>query len=46
MAPKPQRAFVFLAMAVTVLAITVWASRNWAAPIPPTIYAPQHLILY
>jgi len=50
--PEPARlAFVFglvLAMAVTILAITTLAGRNWAAPIPPTdaIYRPQHLNLY
>jgi hypothetical protein len=42
---------VVLVMAVIVLAITTWAApRNAAsdsaAPIPPTIYGPQHLILY
>jgi hypothetical protein len=50
--PEPARlAFVFgmvLAMAVTILAITTWAGRHWAAPIPATdaIYRPQHLNLY
>jgi hypothetical protein len=50
--PKPDRlASVFgmaLAMAVIILAITAWASRDWAAPTPPTetIYGPQHVILY
>jgi len=49
--PKPDRlASVFgmaLAMAVIILAITAWASRDWAAPTPPTetIYG-QHVILY
>jgi len=54
MAPKPapdRLLFVFgmvLAMAVTILAITTWAGRDWAAPIPATdaIYRPQHLNLY
>ena len=54
MAPKPEPArlaFVFamvLAIAVTILAITMWAGRDWAAPIPPTdaIYRPQHLNLH
>jgi hypothetical protein len=49
-APKlePARlAFVF-GMAVTILAILTWLSRDLAAPTPPTepIYQPQHLILY
>ena len=55
MAPKPEPTrfvFVFgivLAMAaVTILAITTWAGRDWAAPIAPTdaVYRPQHLNLY
>ena len=50
MAPKPhpaRLAFVF-GMAVTILAIMMWLSRELAAPIPPTepIYQAQHLILY
>ena len=50
MAPKskPARfAFVF-GMAVTILAMLTWLSRDLAAPTPPTepIYQPQHLILY
>jgi hypothetical protein len=35
-----------LAMVVIILAITAGVGRNWAAPIPPTIYAPQHLNVY
>jgi hypothetical protein len=37
-----------LAIAATTLAITTWADRDSAAPIPPTeaIYQPQHLNLY
>ena len=50
MAPKPEPArFVFVfGMAVTILAILTWLSRDLAAPSPPTepIYQPQHLILY
>lgn len=59
MAPKlSMLAFVFgmgfamagtvLAIAATTLAITTWADRDSAAPIPPTeaIYQPQHLNLY
>ncbi len=50
MAQEPDRlAFRFgvvIAVAVIVLTILTWASRDWAAPIPPTIYAPQHLIVY
>jgi hypothetical protein len=50
MAPKPKPAsFVFVfGMAVTILAILTWLSRDLAAPSPPTepIYQPQHLILY
>ena len=50
MAPKLKLArFVFVfGMAVTILAILVWQSRDLAAPIPATesIYRAQHLILY
>jgi hypothetical protein len=54
MAPKPGPkwlTFKFgmaLAMAVTIVAITTWASRNWAQPMALTepIYRPQHLLLY
>ena len=39
---------IVLAMAVIILAITTWPSRDLAAPIPPTesVYRAQHLILY
>jgi len=52
MAPKPKpklARFVFVfGMAVTILAILMWQSRDLAAPIPPTesVYRAQHLILY
>jgi hypothetical protein len=52
MAPKPgpkRLAFKFgmaLAMAVTILAITTWASRNWAEPMLEPIYRLQLLLLY
>src|SRR5262245_61849674 len=51
-APKPKlkpARFVFVfGMAVTILAILTWVSRDLAAPTPPTesIYQPQRLILY
>jgi hypothetical protein len=51
-APKPKlkpARFVFVfGMAVTILGILTWLSRDLAAPTPPTesIYQPQHLILY
>jgi len=48
--PKPKLArFVFVfAMAMTILTILMWRSRDLAAPIPPTesIYRAQHLISY
>jgi hypothetical protein len=39
---------IVLAMAVIILAITTWADRNSAAPVPPTepIYQLQHLNVY
>jgi hypothetical protein len=42
---------VVLALAVIILAVTSWVAppkpaSDSAAPIPPTIYGPQHLILY
>ena len=39
---------IVLAIVVTVLGITAWASHDWAAPIPvaETVYGPQHLNLY
>ena len=39
---------IVLAMAVIILAITTWPSRDLAAPILPTeaIYQPQHLNVY
>jgi hypothetical protein len=39
---------IVLAMAVIILAITTWPSRDLAAPIPPTepIYQLQHLNVY
>jgi hypothetical protein len=39
---------IVFGMAVTILAILTWVSRDLAAPTPPTesIYQPQHLILY
>ena len=52
MAPKPKlkpARFVFVfGMAVTILAVLTWLSRDLAAPNPPTepTYQPQHLILY
>jgi hypothetical protein len=35
-------------MAVSILAILMWRSRDLAAPMPPTepVYRAQHLILY
>jgi hypothetical protein len=50
MAPKPKGArfaFVF-GMAVTILAMLTWLSRDLAAPAPPTepIYQSQLLLLY
>jgi hypothetical protein len=48
--PKPKLArFVFVfGMALTILAILTWRSRDLAAPIPPTesIYRAQHWITY
>jgi len=48
--PKPARFTVrmVLAMALTILAVMMWADRDLAAPSPPTeaIYQPQHLNLY
>jgi hypothetical protein len=53
MASQPHRVEfsfgMFLAVTVTILAITAVLGRNWAAPIPPTestIYSPQYLNLY
>ena len=44
MAPKPEpklARFVFVrGMAVTILAILMWRSRDFAAPIPPTESTP------
>jgi hypothetical protein len=50
MAPKPKPArfaFVF-GMAVTMVAMLTWLSRDLAAPAPPTepIYRSQLLLLY
>ena len=46
--PKLARFVLVFGMAVTILAILMWRSRDLAAPIPPTesIYRAQHLILY
>ena len=49
MAPKPEpRVVFFFGMALTLLAIMTWLSRDLAAPNPPTeaVYQPQHLNLY
>jgi hypothetical protein len=52
MAPRPKpklaRFVLVFGMAMTILAILMWQSRDLAAPIPPTelIYRAQHLILY
>src|SRR5262249_37272453 len=45
---QPARFVFVFGMAVTILAILTWLSRDLAAPTPPTesIYQPQHLILY
>lgn len=52
MAPKPKpklaRFVLVFGIAVTILAILIWRSRDLAAPMPPSepVYRPQHLILY
>ena len=55
MAPKPEpRVAFFFVMALTLLAIMTWLSRDLAARSPPTqaiyqpqpVYQPQHPILY
>jgi hypothetical protein len=50
MAPKPgpnRRAFgMALAMALTILAITMWARPNWAQLMSEPIYRSQLLLLY
>jgi hypothetical protein len=50
LAPKPgpnRRAFgMALAMALTILAITMWARPNWAQLMSEPIYGPQLLLLY
>jgi hypothetical protein len=46
--PKPARFTVrmVLAMALTILAVMMWADRDLAAPSPSPIYHPQLLVSY